>query len=190
MTYRVEVKIRNGVLFKLMEGAGIKTVQELSRLAGTHPGNAGKLANLLISPLRADGRPRVFAKKIAGVFGVSPEDLCPAEMLLAPLQKNKSSVDVSHEELARYLPGAEDPASLEDQLEMARLPMKTQDLLAARLTQREQKVINQRYGLNGEDELTLGEIGEQQDVSRERIRQIEQKALRKLRPLGELVGWK
>lgn len=49
------------------------------------------------------------------------------------------------------------------------------------LTEREQKVIRLRYGIDDGHERTLEEIGKQFDVSRERIRQIESKALRKLR---------
>lgn len=49
------------------------------------------------------------------------------------------------------------------------------------LTEREYLVISFRYGLNGECEHTLEECGQEFEVTRERIRQIEAKALRKLR---------
>ena len=49
------------------------------------------------------------------------------------------------------------------------------------LTEREELVISFRYGLNGECEHTLEECGQEFEVTRERIRQIEAKALRKLR---------
>ena len=49
------------------------------------------------------------------------------------------------------------------------------------LTPRERRVLILRYGLEGEDPLTLDEIGREFDLTRERIRQIEAKALRKLR---------
>lgn len=49
------------------------------------------------------------------------------------------------------------------------------------LTQREKKVIELRYGLNDGRDRTLEEVGKEFNVSRERIRQIESKALRKLR---------
>lgn len=50
-----------------------------------------------------------------------------------------------------------------------------------KLTQREHDVIVQRFGLDGRDSRTLEEIAQQYGVSRERIRQIEVKALRKLK---------
>lgn len=51
------------------------------------------------------------------------------------------------------------------------------------LNPREQFVITHRFGLNGEEKKTLEEIGEIEGVTRERIRQIEAKAMRKLRTL-------
>jgi RNA polymerase primary sigma factor len=49
------------------------------------------------------------------------------------------------------------------------------------LTPREEKVIKMRFGVGDGSEHTLEEVGKQFDVTRERIRQIEAKALRKLR---------
>jgi RNA polymerase primary sigma factor len=49
------------------------------------------------------------------------------------------------------------------------------------LTDREKKVLILRYGLDGGRSYTLEEVGEKFHVTRERIRQIEAKALRKLR---------
>ncbi len=51
----------------------------------------------------------------------------------------------------------------------------------ATLTPREEKVIRLRFGLDDGRPRTLEEVGEEFDVTRERIRQIEAKALRKLR---------
>jgi RNA polymerase primary sigma factor len=53
------------------------------------------------------------------------------------------------------------------------------------LGDRQRRVLEMRYGLNGEEPRTLDEIGRMFNVTRERIRQIESNALRKLRVLGE-----
>ena len=57
------------------------------------------------------------------------------------------------------------------------------------LTEREQRVLELRYGLKGGEAKTLEEVGNAFNVTRERVRQIEAKALRKLRTGVELNGW-
>jgi RNA polymerase primary sigma factor len=51
----------------------------------------------------------------------------------------------------------------------------------ADLSPRERKIITLRFGLDGSEDCTLEQLGEMFDVTRERIRQIESKALRRLR---------
>jgi len=55
------------------------------------------------------------------------------------------------------------------------------DTVLESLTPREEKVLRLRFGVNEESEHTLEEVGQKFAVTRERIRQIESKALRKLR---------
>ena len=53
----------------------------------------------------------------------------------------------------------------------------------SQLNEREQKILKLRFGLGGEEPLTLAEIGRQINVSRERVRQLEAKAILKLRAM-------
>jgi len=55
------------------------------------------------------------------------------------------------------------------------------------LTEQEREVLQLRFGLEGEERHTLAEIGRKLDVSRERVRQVELKALRKLRHLTKRI---
>ena len=54
-------------------------------------------------------------------------------------------------------------------------------LAAPDTAERERRVMRLRYGFDGDDALVLAQIGEQLNISRERVRQIEQHALKKLR---------
>ncbi len=56
-----------------------------------------------------------------------------------------------------------------------------EEIMEEVLDEREKKIINMRFGLNGEDQKTLQAAGKELHITRERVRQIESKALRKLR---------
>ena len=58
---------------------------------------------------------------------------------------------------------------------------KTIDKVMSTLTDREKEVITYRFGLGGTTPLTLEQLGDKYSLSKERVRQIEQKALTKLR---------
>lgn len=120
----------------------------------------------------------------------SPEEI--AEHSGLPLAKVKAVRDLSMEPLsldapideegdARYgdfLAGEE--VAPDEALVRRRMLEQTRDLLDG-LTPREREVLRLRYGLDGETDHTLEEIGRSFSLSRERIRQIESKALEKLR---------
>lgn len=56
------------------------------------------------------------------------------------------------------------------------------------LTDREKKVLACRYGIGGKDTMTLEQVGKLFDVTRERVRQIEYKALNKVRNRARLAN--
>lgn len=75
--------------------------------------------------------------------------------------------------------------SAEEPLDMVERGMHQEQLSRwlEQLTEQEREVLGLRFGLDGQERHTLAEIGRQLDVSRERVRQVELKALRKLRNL-------
>lgn len=75
--------------------------------------------------------------------------------------------------------------SVEDSVAQSELHEKLNEIVGT-LSEREQLVIRKRFGLNGEDVQTLDEIGKQLGITRERVRQIEAKALRRLRAPGTI----
>ena len=76
--------------------------------------------------------------------------------------------------------------------EQASLSLRREDIERAldSLPERERKVIELRFGLNGEQPCTLEEVGRAFGVTRERIRQIENNTLKKLESLPEAQGLK
>ncbi|MGF1700655.1 RNA polymerase sigma factor RpoD [Photobacterium makurazakiensis] len=120
-----------------------------------------------------------------------PEEL--AERMMMPEDKIRKVLKIAKEPISMETPIGDDEDShlgdfIEDttlQLPMdaataTNLRMATNDVLAG-LTPREAKVLRMRFGIDMNTDHTLEEVGKQFDVTRERIRQIEAKALRKLR---------
>jgi len=121
----------------------------------------------------------------------TPEEL--AEKLAMPLEKVRKVLKIAKEPIRRETPGGEEEHShLGDFIEdkMAILPIdaaiqanlrETTTRVLASLTPREERVLRMRFGIGMNTDHTLEEVGQQFSVTRERIRQIEAKALRKLK---------
>ena len=121
----------------------------------------------------------------------TPEEL--AERLLMPLEKVRKVLKVAKEPISLETPiGDEEDSHLGDFIEdkNAILPVdaaiqsnlrETTTRVLATLTPREERVLRMRFGIGMNTDHTLEEVGQQFNVTRERIRQIEAKALRKLK---------
>ena len=133
---------------------------------------------------------------LAHKLGAMPSRREIAEALNMPLDEldsllrqslTTSSLDapINADEGRSYLGDLIADASTEEPLEQVERGMHHEQLgrWLSQLTAQEQEVLSLRFGLDGQERLTLAEIGRHLDVSRERVRQVELKALRKLRNL-------
>ncbi|MBN7757509.1 RNA polymerase sigma factor RpoD [Nitratireductor aquimarinus] len=121
----------------------------------------------------------------------TPEEL--AEKLAMPLEKVRKVLKIAKEPISLETPvGDEEDSHLGDFIEDkgAVLPIdaaiqanlrETTTRVLASLTPREERVLRMRFGIGMNTDHTLEEVGQQFSVTRERIRQIEAKALRKLK---------
>ena len=182
MDYRVEVKVKNNNILKRIEAAGYKTVGEFCRLNDrpSWQSRIGDYVNLKQTPLNAAGDffPHIY--EMANMLNCSPEDLFTETQLQTALETNKRSIEVNEAVMKFMLTNAKQPLLLEDQVHFDRLPDKVAAILDT-LTPREAKVVRLRFGLDGTEPLTYDQLASNFDVTRERVRQIEQKALRKMR---------
>lgn len=132
-------------------------------------------------------------RQILSEFGreATPEEL--AKKLVMPLEKVRKVLKISKEPVSLETPvGDEEDSSLGDFIEdknalqpldtaiRSNLSESTTKILAS-LTPREERVLRMRFGIGMNTDHTLEEVGLQFSVTRERIRQIEAKALRKLK---------
>jgi RNA polymerase primary sigma factor len=100
------------------------------------------------------------------------------DLLMEPLSLDAPIGDDGDARYGDFLVGEEPPP--DEQLARSRMKEQMHELLES-LTPREREVLRLRFGLEGETDHTLEEIGQSFSLSRERIRQIEAKALEKLR---------
>jgi RNA polymerase primary sigma factor len=121
----------------------------------------------------------------------TPEEI--AEKMEMPVEKARKVLKIAKEPISLETPvGEEEDSHLGDFIEDKKvinpseaiinlnLAEQTRRVLAT-LTPREEKVLRMRFGIGEESDHTLEEVGQDFNVTRERIRQIEAKALRKLR---------
>ena len=121
----------------------------------------------------------------------SPEEI--AEEMDMPVERVREILKISQEPVSLETPiGEEEDSHLGDFIQDDNVPVPAEaaaqtllkeqlDEVLDTLTDREQKVLRLRFGMNDGRARTLEEVGKEFDVTRERIRQIEAKALRKLR---------
>jgi len=135
-----------------------------------------KAFNVLIKKLERDPTPKEMAKKtglplktVNKVMGLAKEPLS----LETPIGDDDGR-------LQDLIPNEDSELATENFIESLDLSKQAQSLLST-LTPREEKILRMRFGIGEKTDYTLEEVGKQFSISRERVRQIEERALRKLR---------
>ena len=133
------------------------------------------------------------SRQMLGEIGREPTPEELAEKLRMPLEKVRKTLKIAKEPLSLETPiGDEEDSQLGDLIEdkNAILPIdaaiqsnlrETTTRVLAFLTPREERVLRMRFGIGMNSDHTLEEVGQQFSLTRERIRQIEARALRKLK---------
>jgi RNA polymerase primary sigma factor len=117
----------------------------------------------------------------------SPAEIAKVEQILrtsqAPVSLEKPVGDEEESEFGHFL--TDENAPLPDEAADVTLRQELLRDILGTLSHRERRVLELRYGLGGEQPCTLDEVGRAFNVTRERIRQIENQSLKKLRALAE-----
>ena len=174
--YRIELKVKNNLLWQAMQFKGIKNAAHLSREVNLAPQVIGRYLNLTENVYDREGNYKKNFQKICDYFNMMPCELYPEERMNDPLIKNKGAIEVSQTEL-KTLSGVEsDPVALihQDQVQDA-----VRNLIGL-LTPRDAKAVKMRAGID-DREHTFEEIGNELGVGKNRARQIYDTALRRMR---------
>ena len=133
------------------------------------------------------------SRQLTQEMGREPQPEEIAKVMGIPTERVREILKVSQEPVSLETPiGEEDDSHLGDFIQDDNIPVPAEEAaytllreqlgeVMETLTDREQKVLRLRFGLDDGRARTLEEVGQQFNVTRERIRQIEAKALRKLR---------
>lgn len=135
-----------------------------------------RVSRILLQELGREPTPREIAEKM----GVSEDRVCEIQKIAQdPVSLETPIGEEEDSHLGDFIQDDNVPVPAEA---AAQTLLKEQlDEVLDTLTEREQKVLRLRFGMNDGRARTLEEVGKEFDVTRERIRQIEAKALRKLR---------
>jgi RNA polymerase primary sigma factor len=134
--------------------------------------------------LRAERGHEPTSEEIARVLGLPVEEVEQVRRSAqTPVSLEKPVGDDDESEFGHFLEDDSEPPP--DEATAVILRNETLVRLLGMLAERERRVLELRYGLNGEAPSTLDEVGRAFNVTRERIRQIENQSLKKLRALAE-----
>ncbi|ODU09054.1 MAG: RNA polymerase subunit sigma-70 [Rubrivivax sp. SCN 71-131] len=177
--YRVRISVRNARLLRAIEQAGHRPGAQFAEEVGiSYSGALLPYFNLTRSPLPPDGLLRECAWALCDFLNASPSDLW-SDAQLQPLARNHSTIELDADNVQALVGGAPvDPLRLATQAQAGRI---IEDAIDS-LTEREAYVIRERFF----SETTLADLSERIGLTRERVRQIEKKALRKLRHVSRI----
>ena len=133
--------------------------------------------------LRAELGREPLAFEIARDLELTPDEVEQIRRTAqSPVSLEKPVGDEEESEFGHFI--TDETVPLPEEAAEVTLRKETLEKILSQLSQRERRVLELRYGLNGEHPRTLDEVGRAFNVTRERIRQIENQSLKKLRALA------
>ena len=180
---RAELKFKNAAFINALEKIGYKSIAEFSRQSEIKYHSLIEYANLRYLFEEQETKAKMIAL-------LESDDWTLFEQYRGVIEKNngasnKITTDIPTEKFislsSKKLLQLQDPKDIEyDMMHNESLKIETDEALK-NLTNRERNVIKMYYGIGIEHSLNLNEIAENYNLTRERIRQIKEKAMRRLR---------
>jgi RNA polymerase sigma factor (sigma-70 family) len=182
--FNLKVTVRNNLVLTAITNSGYTNLAKFAKDNRLSLTQLYDTINLKRPPMLQTGEFSPFAMKLMETLGACPTDLWTNEQLTMKLKRNTSYRELGTEELQKCLQSSARSLIGLDYCEQEAEEQEAEEIIEGMvdsLTPREARVLRLRFGLDGEDEHTLEEIAEKIGFTRERVRQVEAKALRKMR---------
>ena len=170
--FRVKITVKNNRILRAIEQRGFKSVMNFCRVANINYHLFSELILFKRSPLYTSGEWTQCAKQASLFLGIEESELWPDH--IKRLKANKTATIFSTDEAGIRALSAPTTLSVNSKA-------LNQLMDKARLSDRERAIIDARFGITTGDEQTFRALGETYHVNHERIRQIEAKAMRKIK---------
>lgn len=173
----LSVKPKVGLLYSYLKDNNL-TIKQLAEIVGVTESWLCGVINFTYVPKSDQGQ---GTQKLLKFFGVGFSDIFPSAKLKLIAGERQVSRSIPKDKLANW------SREQFDELPAPQIDSRPKEINMAimsaldKLNGRDKEILILRYGLDGKDEHSHGEIGKIFGVTRERIRQIESRALRKLR---------
>ena len=180
---KAEIRFKNATLMNALENSKYNSIAELSRVSEIPTGTLYQIASLNHTKISTENQ-----VKLAEMLNCSVYDLFEQYAEVVKKSKNypnKISKDIPIDSMlslsSKEVMQLELGSNIDDEvIHEQSLKIEINDILNT-LKDREKEVLNHHFGLNGYEQLNLDEIGRMFSISRERVRQVKEKALRRLR---------
>ena len=173
--FNLKVTVRNGRLLRAIRER-YSSVADMCRKMGRSHQTVNKLITMKAVPYNSKGWTDL-ALDIAGMVGRDPEDLWPEHMRELRLRKSTSEVNLDLDDVKKLV---QEGSSEKTISQLSALSQFSQNL-----SSRERDVLARRFA----HDQSLDECAASLRVSRERVRQIEAKAFRKMRKVASILGY-
>lgn len=180
--YRLEVKVRNNAVLSRIEALGYDSVPAFCRDKNLTYHTTNEVIGFKAPFYNRFGRVNGTIVKLADALQVTPEYIYPPERRGKPLERNKYIIQTDKADLMQISTSLRtDALPVDDRKMLEDFRPTLQRLMIEGLTPKEHRVLDMRFGLTSGEEQTLEDVANTFNVSRERIRAIESKAIRKLK---------
>ena len=183
--YRIKITIRNERLLHAIELMGYKNVAEFCRFYDLNEERTRGIVNGSVPPVDKNNNLKSDVNEFLNILNLSVDEAFTKNQLKG-FKRTSFTTKVNEAQLLKLTNPVKNQEQklIERQVRHALL-----DTLQKYLTPREEEIIIKRYGLGTTRIHGLDELGEQFVISRERVRQIEKKAIKKLKHSDDVLKY-